>query len=465
LKKQYFLDTAPDLIQEDEIAIITGNMGSKGIREEIRDRFNGISNKTTVKILIGSSAIKEGIDLHKRAHTLYILDSDFSPSNAMQLEGRIWRQGNMWKNVRIVYVLGRDSIDAFVYSKLQQKINEIKKMLEQGVYEMNRTQFTIDAKERIKKIISDVDQLTKLEWQDESDNLLLNLSEYGSHKSSLQEIKQEYGPIKKDFQSYVVLINKLYQVVISNEKTLLAKSIKSDYDVLRENQYRIKSAKEGSQWRKDNPYIPMTMTEAVEILDKEISNKERIFELPDTILNKDSSMTEASIIISKVVRVIMSSKSILQKVAGDEYIKTTTLARISYKANEEKVVTDKLIEALWSINDWTNYDHILKSVSAYEQGSPNERIMSNYSLLVSDNRKNDSEFYAFEDIADLIVNLENNISKIRNQLSSKGENDFKLKKAKEIEKRLIDTKKTVGESNEVLIEKFENSMNLLKLRK
>ena len=189
LIKTYLLDTYPNLLQEDEIAIITGNMGNKGGREEIRDRFNGISEKPTVKVLIGSSAIKEGIDLHKRAHTLYILDSDFSPSNAMQLEGRIWRQGNMWENVRIVYILGRDSIDAFVYSKLQQKINEIKKMLEQGVYEMNRTQFTIDAKERIKKIISDVDQLTKLEWQDHQDSLLLKLSEYGSHKSSLQEIK------------------------------------------------------------------------------------------------------------------------------------------------------------------------------------------------------------------------------------------------------------------------------------
>jgi len=465
LIKQYLLDSHPDLLQPDEIAIITGNMGNKGGREEIRDRFNGISDKTTVKVLIGSSAIKEGIDLHKRAHTLYILDSDFSPSNAMQLEGRIWRQGNMWENVRIVYVLGRDSIDAFVYSKLQQKINEIKKMLEQGVYEMNRTQFTIDAKERIKKIISDVDQLTKLEWQDHQDNLLLKLSEYGSHKSSLQEIKQEYGDIKRDFESYAVLINKLYQVVISNEKTILAKNIKSDYDILRENKYRIKSAKEGTKWRKENPYTPMTMAEAVDILDQEIINKDRVFDLPDITLHKDSSMTQANTIISKVVRVIMSSKSILQRISSEDYLKETTLDAISKKSNEEKVVTDKLIEALWGINDWSNYDHILKSVSAYEQGSPNERIMSNYSLLVSDKRKGDNEFYSFEDIADLIVDLENNISKIRNQLSNKGEADFKLKMAKKIETRLRETKTAVGESNEVLIEKFEQSMNLLKLRK
>ena len=467
LIKQYLLDTAPNLIEEEEIAIITGNMGNKGSREEIRDRFNGISNKPTVKVLIGSSAIKEGIDLHKRAHTLYILDSDFSPSNAMQLEGRIWRQGNMWKNVRIVYVLGRDSIDAFVYSKLQQKINEIKKMLEQGVYEMNKTQFTINAKERIKKIISDVDQLTKLEWQDHQDSLLLKLSEYGSHKSSLQEIKQEYRPIKKDFESYIVLVNKLYQVVISNEKTLLAKAIKTDYDILRENKYRIKSAEEGTKWRKANPYIPMSMAEAVTILDSEIKNKEREFDLPELLLDKDSGMTEANQIISKVVRVIMSSKGILQKLASTEYLRESTLDAISKKTNEEKVVTDKLIEALWSINDWSNYDHILKSVSAFEQGSPNERIMSNYSLLISDNKKpgGNGEFYSFEDISDLIVNLENKISKIRQQLSSKGEGAFKLSKAKEIEKELIDTKKVVGESNEVLIEKFENSMKLLKLRK
>ena len=77
----------------------------------------------------------------------------------------------MWKYVRIVYVLGRDSIDAFVYSKLQQKIGEIKKMLEAGVYELNKTQFTINAKDRIRKIISDVDQLVELSWQDEKDEI------------------------------------------------------------------------------------------------------------------------------------------------------------------------------------------------------------------------------------------------------------------------------------------------------
>ena len=197
------------VITKDQIGIITGGMSktldatdkfnkvlldengkkkSIGIREDIRDKFND----GRIKFLIGSSAIKEGIDLNKRAHTLYVLDSDFSPSNAMQLEGRIWRQGNMWEFVRIVYVLGRDSIDAFIYSKLQTKINEIKVMLEEGVYELNRTQYTINAKERIRNIISDVDQLTDLAWQDKVDELNAKVSRYSDIKSKLLNIKNKY---------------------------------------------------------------------------------------------------------------------------------------------------------------------------------------------------------------------------------------------------------------------------------
>ena len=53
----------------------TGKDKTIGKREDIRDKFND----GRIKILLGSSAIKEGIDLNRRAHTLYVLDSDFSP--------------------------------------------------------------------------------------------------------------------------------------------------------------------------------------------------------------------------------------------------------------------------------------------------------------------------------------------------------------------------------------------------
>ena len=481
LIKQYIIEQnvefAPNqFISEDEIGIITGGMGSKGLREELRDRFNGVSEKPTIKILIGSSAIKEGIDLNKRAHTLYILDSDFSPSNAMQLEGRIWRQGNMWKNVRIVYVLGRDSIDAFVYSKLQQKINEIKKMLESGVYEMNRTQFTINAKERIRRIISDVGQLTELEWQDYNDSQLSNLSDYTSEISSIKEVKQEYGKVKSEYNEYINLINELYEVVINSEKTILAKDIKEQIDILRENQYRVKGAKEGSRWRKENRFTPMTMSEALKVLDKEIESNEIVFDLKDIVLKENTKIIDANIVISPVIRLIMQNKSILQKICVDDYLRENTFKSIKSKNEDEKVITDRLIEVLFRKNDWKAYDQIIQSVGKFEQGSPKERIMSNYLALVMSKRKRDIKnidvmkngkpvYYDFADIPYIISELESKISKVKSNLSDEGKSKYFEKTSKEIENHLMEMKKIVGKTNEELVEKFNISMNLLKLRK
>ena len=128
----------------------------------------------------------------------------------------------MWEFVRIVYVLGRDSIDAFIYSKLQTKINEIKVMLEDGVYELNKTQYTINAKERIRNIISDIDQLTDLAWQERVDELNIKVSRYSDIKSKLLSIKNKYGEVKNSFDTYVYTMNQLYKLVIDREVMLLA---------------------------------------------------------------------------------------------------------------------------------------------------------------------------------------------------------------------------------------------------
>jgi len=464
-------DGEDKILTEDEIIIITGAMGKSGLREKFRDKFNF----GEAKILIGSSAIKEGIDLNKRAHTLYILDSDFSPSNAMQLEGRIWRQGNMWKYVRIVYVLGRDSIDAFVYSKLQQKINEIKKMLESGVYELNKTQFTIDAKERIKKIISDIDQLTELEWQDKNDELNTKNAELSSKKSDLITISQEYGRIKKDYANNMKLINAIYQIVLKGEKVKIAKQIKQDYDILNENKYRLESANKGLQWRKQNPYMPMSIIEALKILDKQIEDKKRVFPFVNKEINENTSVFEANMAISKVIRFVSSNKSTLVSITNNSDIRENVLQGIRNKKEEEKIISDELIETLFIYNQWEAFNHILKEVSMFEQGSPKERVLANYLAFVSSVNKKDADGIEIiqngkpvkcdiSDIGNLIANIEKQITSIERQLSTAGVKEYKERTARKLIKDIASQRKITGESVEELVEKFDISMKLLKLR-
>jgi len=200
-----------------EVAIIAGkgvkDDSSKNKKGEITRRgkvlIKNQFNNGKVKILLGSKAIKEGIDLQGNSHTMYIAQAEFSPTVSMQLEGRIWRQKNPYDNVRIVYVLALNSIDAFVYDKLNRKINNIKRMLEAGVYDMNTTQFTMNARERLLSLITDPDLLTKIEFYQRKSELSNNVNRLDKKISELRNISEKYESLKTQISSYLPTINYL----------------------------------------------------------------------------------------------------------------------------------------------------------------------------------------------------------------------------------------------------------------
>lgn len=107
----------------DEVEIITSGL-SADKKEGIKDAFLA----GTVKIIIGTATIREGIDMQKKGTVIYNLYPDWNPTDVKQLEGRIWRQGNEFAYVRSVMPLVQDSMDVFVFQKLEEKtarINDI----------------------------------------------------------------------------------------------------------------------------------------------------------------------------------------------------------------------------------------------------------------------------------------------------------------------------------------------------
>jgi hypothetical protein len=103
----------------DEVEIITGGGTDAEVerKEVIKDAFNaGI-----IKVIIGTSTIKEGVNLQKRGTVLYHLDLDWNPSDFKQIEGRIFRQGNLFKYVRIVVPMVQNTLDSFINQKLDEK--------------------------------------------------------------------------------------------------------------------------------------------------------------------------------------------------------------------------------------------------------------------------------------------------------------------------------------------------------
>ncbi|WP_228448816.1 Eco57I restriction-modification methylase domain-containing protein [Chryseobacterium mulctrae] len=100
----------------EEIGIITG-ANNKNQRIAIQNDFN----EGKIKVVIGSEAIQEGMNLQENTTDIYMLTLPYNFTSLRQVEGRAWRQGNKNENVRINFMLTNDSIDVFMLQKLQSK--------------------------------------------------------------------------------------------------------------------------------------------------------------------------------------------------------------------------------------------------------------------------------------------------------------------------------------------------------
>lgn len=111
-------------IPKEAVEIINGEINnSVEKKEKITASFN--DEKSKLKILIGGRNTAEGIDLNGNSFVMYNCSLGWNPSETVQAEGRIWRQGNLQGNVHIVYPVMNDSIDSVLYQKHDEKISRI----------------------------------------------------------------------------------------------------------------------------------------------------------------------------------------------------------------------------------------------------------------------------------------------------------------------------------------------------
>lgn len=112
--KEYLVDEVG--YKTEEIGIITGAT-NKNQRISIQNDFN----EGKIKVVIGSEAIQEGMNLQENTTDVYMFTLPYNFTSLRQVEGRAWRQGNKNENVRINFMLTNDSIDVFMLQKLQSK--------------------------------------------------------------------------------------------------------------------------------------------------------------------------------------------------------------------------------------------------------------------------------------------------------------------------------------------------------
>ncbi len=215
-------------VRFDEVEMLTGDTNEKS-RENIKTAFlDG-----AIKVLIGTSTIREGINLQKRGTVVYNCYPDWNPTDVRQLEGRIWRQGNMFAFVRSVMPLVQNSMDVFVFQKLEEKtarINDIWYKADRGnVLDVE----SLDPEEVKIALITDIGRLTMLFIKAEIKDLEIETSKNNSAISQLENINSEIERYTDSRNDAVQFITDVYNS-LPTEKEFIEKLEKPEQKRLKE---------------------------------------------------------------------------------------------------------------------------------------------------------------------------------------------------------------------------------------
>ncbi|HRH53137.1 MAG TPA: helicase-related protein, partial [Chitinophagales bacterium] len=86
-----------------------------------RDNITTFFNLGRIKVVIGTSTIKEGLNFQENCATLFILTPSWNSTDINQVEGRIHRQGNAYGYARVITPVVARSMDSFIYQKYDEK--------------------------------------------------------------------------------------------------------------------------------------------------------------------------------------------------------------------------------------------------------------------------------------------------------------------------------------------------------
>lgn len=190
-----------------QVEIISGAT-PKEKRPDIQDRFNA----GTVKVILGSEAIKEGMNLQQNTTDLYILSLPWNFTQLRQVIGRAWRQGNDWKNVRVNNLFTQDSVDIFLSQKLENKQKRYEAAIKSGEQEVDVGDISYD--EMKFDLVRDPEVRAKYEVQAEKERLTSlessaraevsfatrKLEKVGDLASKITEAKERVAGQKKQFE-------------------------------------------------------------------------------------------------------------------------------------------------------------------------------------------------------------------------------------------------------------------------
>lgn len=146
-----------------EVETILGSNMPLDKRAALIDKFN----KGEVKVIL--TTIKEGVDLQGNTIGLFNISVDWNPTDAKQVEGRSWRQGNRNAYCIINYPMVANSSDMVLYQKLQDKTNRLKQVWDRKNVKSQFDLGEFDPQKLKIEMISSVDKLAPFLYMSENE--------------------------------------------------------------------------------------------------------------------------------------------------------------------------------------------------------------------------------------------------------------------------------------------------------
>jgi hypothetical protein len=260
--KQYLVEQG---IPPEAIAFMNSKT-SLDAKEKIKNDFN--DKNGTIKVIIGSETIKEGVSLNGNTTTIYNTCLGWNPTETIQVEGRAWRQGNEQGHVHIVYPLMNDSVDSFIYQKHDEKSSRL-----DAIYSFKGDKLNvedIDPEELKFALIKDPEKRAKFKidmekeeisakqstLQAQLDILIKNVkrlsqaeSIIGSYEGYIKDYEKELVEAKADYDEYKKEVDKLNKAKRPVDWQLQSRMERAQYNVtrLKNNIRDSKSARKDEQ--------------------------------------------------------------------------------------------------------------------------------------------------------------------------------------------------------------------------
>jgi predicted ABC-type ATPase len=225
--------------KDHEIGMIrSGKEGTAKHKDAVKNSFNGyrfneatksfedIPDAERIKVIIGTSSIREGLNLNRFSTVLYNASIDWRPTDEIQLEGRIWRQGNSFQNIRIVIPMMSDSMDIFMLQKLEQKTDLINSIWDwDGKSNVLKIE-ELDPKELKLELITNPQVIAQLRM----DDIVIDLDEKISEIDNIIQTAQNVEAFYEKRNNLEKELIKLLSIINQGKEYATIESMISDYE-------------------------------------------------------------------------------------------------------------------------------------------------------------------------------------------------------------------------------------------